>query len=365
MISHIEIRNYQSLHHVDIDLAPLTVIIGRTGSGKSALTRAIQTLTSNSPSGNKFITHGERLSVITAKTDKGTLILKRGVNSKDNEYIVIPEEPSDKNYPQKSYTKLDGKTPPEVSEFLGIDAKDPINYAGQFDMPYLLKETAGSVAKTLGELTNVHIVFKAAAKSKAITNSKAALARTRKADLEEIKARVQEFRTLKEERAALTQAEEAIAAAKSTQAAALRLVALQEQLEGSQRLIDGLATYAAAEIPDLSQIEKLHKEIQRLTDLYVQLDAAEDLITRLAPTVSAELPQLDGVLTANKNLSRAKELVRSWSVNAAAQKAAAETEQEASAQLDSLHKIYATTLAAAGTCPTCGQDTHEIEEVHV
>ncbi|MBX9622514.1 MAG: AAA family ATPase [Gemmataceae bacterium] len=44
MIKHIRIRNFRSLHDVAVDLDPLTVLIGRSGTGKSNFVRAIRLL---------------------------------------------------------------------------------------------------------------------------------------------------------------------------------------------------------------------------------------------------------------------------------------------------------------------------------
>jgi hypothetical protein len=44
VIKHIRIRNFRSLHDVAVDLDPLTVLIGRSGTGKSNFVRAIRFL---------------------------------------------------------------------------------------------------------------------------------------------------------------------------------------------------------------------------------------------------------------------------------------------------------------------------------
>lgn len=44
MIKHIHIRNFRSLADVSVDLHPLTVLIGRSGTGKSNFVQAIRCL---------------------------------------------------------------------------------------------------------------------------------------------------------------------------------------------------------------------------------------------------------------------------------------------------------------------------------
>jgi predicted ATPase len=44
MIEHITIRNFKSIGEVSVDLSPVTVLIGRSGVGKSNFLRAIRFL---------------------------------------------------------------------------------------------------------------------------------------------------------------------------------------------------------------------------------------------------------------------------------------------------------------------------------
>lgn len=248
MITGIEIRNFQSLGHVELELAPLTVIVGPTSSGKSAFTRALKTLTCNAR-GNAFITHGERLTTITARTDKGTVTLTRGKGTSDNSYTVIPV---DNPEAQRTYTKLGGETPEEVSEFLGIASKDPINYAGQFDQPYLLGEgtSAGEVARVLGALTNVNVIFEGARESNRRKGAHASTLKTRAADLELIQAKLPQYRELKGQIAALDDAEQLITAATRIQRRIAQLTEAIEQLSVAESTIDRLAAQSSIEIPD-------------------------------------------------------------------------------------------------------------------
>jgi len=41
MFRHIRIRNFKSLADVSVDLAPLTVLVGANGSGKSSFLQAV------------------------------------------------------------------------------------------------------------------------------------------------------------------------------------------------------------------------------------------------------------------------------------------------------------------------------------
>ena len=270
MISHVEVRNFQSLHHVELELQPLTVIVGPSNVGKSAFTRALRTLTSNKR-GSEFITHGEKLTTISARTDKGTVTLTRGRGTNDNSYTVIPD---DDPAAQRIYSKLGGETPEEVSLFLGIESRDPINYAGQFDKPYLLDDSAGEVARTLGALTNVNVIFEGARESNRRKGAKVSTLRTRAADLEAIQAKVPQYRTLKSQIAALDTAEQLIEVATRISRRIAQLTEAAEQLKISTETIRRLKPYLDLEIPDEQPIIRAAAKLTSYRDALLEQRAA-------------------------------------------------------------------------------------------
>lgn len=295
-------KNFQSLHDVSVDLKGFTVIVGASSSGKSAFTRALRTLTSNQR-GDSFITHGEKQCIITAATDRGTVALLRG---KKNEYVIIPEDdPSE----QKSYTKLAGNTPEEVSEFIGIPAKDPLNYSNQFDMPYLLTSSAAEVARTLGELTNVSIIFEASREANRRRLQVAQRLKTRASDYEDLTKNLDKYRSLKSNGDNLIKAEEALSQARQVQT---RISRLEDILS---RVVE-VPEVPSIIVPDLTAVEQQHKSIRRLATIISEYKSAyTEYITR-----SEQASELAII---------------------------AEEKESAHAQV----------LREAGTCPTCGADT--------
>jgi DNA repair ATPase RecN len=312
VINELSIRNYQSLYHVDMELAQFTVIVGRSSSGKSAFTRALKMLTSNQR-GTLFISHGEKTTTVTARTDRGTVTLKRGKGTSDNEYIVIPEGQPEQ---QRAYTKLGGETPPEVSQFLGIAAKDPINYAGQFDKPYLLGEGAGEVARVLGRLTNVSVIFEAAAESNRRKLKASASLKVRAEDMAAIMAKVSTYKNLKGQLASLTAAEEAVEQARVIQQQIKRLETIRDQQTMAQTTIDRWSPTLDLPVPDTQQIIETHEQLTRLQQIISAMRAARTALTTAQ----------DQALTA-------------------------ETE------VVMLEDDYQQTLHTAGVCPTCGATT--------
>lgn len=315
MINGITINNFQSLHSVSLTLAPLTVIVGPSSSGKSALTRAIKTLTSNQR-GNAFISHGERVCTITATTDRGTVSLKRGKGTSDNEYILLPIDA----LPER-FTKLGGETPPEVSAFIGISPRDPINYAGQFDKPYLLDESASEVARTLGQLTNVNVIFEAARESNRRKLSTTQDLRRTVAELNAVKDKLPTYTRLKAQTQAITAAEQ-----------------------------------------HLLSIKNLDEKLEHITMLTLQIAAAEQTIK----TTKRTSTQLD-MQPLMEQHSRIEKLISTIrAILTAEQDRDSAAEQQLSSKLEetTAEQQYTDRLRAAGTCPTCKQSTKGLQHEH-
>jgi DNA repair ATPase RecN len=264
----LQVRNFQSLHNVSLNLEAFTVIVGPSSSGKSALTRALRTLVSNRR-GTEWITTGERVASITATTDHGTVTLTRSrtQQSSENAYTLTP---LDDTTEQRTYAKLGGDTPEDVSRFLGIDsgttAAPPINFAGQFDKPFLLDDSAADVARTLGALTGVNVIFEAARESNRRKLNASGTLRTRTQDLENIKSRIPEFRALKAQDASLQAAEAKIAQARTLAARITALTQAIEVVEVTQPLIDRLTPQAALIVPDVTTILEAQQRLQALIE---------------------------------------------------------------------------------------------------
>lgn len=268
MIHEIEIKNFQSLKDVKVQLQPFTVIVGRSSSGKSAFTRALRTLTSNRR-GHAFITNGERLTTIKAHTDKGTVTLTRGKAAADNSYtLTTPTDDPSTTAAKQVFTKLGGETPEEVSRFLGISAKDPINYASQFDKPYLLDESQGEAARVLGALTNVHVIFEGARESNRRKLNHSQELKMKAGDLEAIKEKIPQIQAISQQDKALQDAEVTIAQAQRTQQKIISLRSTIETLTVATRHIEAVQQLATQ--PDIKDTEAI-AALERLNSYKVAL----------------------------------------------------------------------------------------------
>jgi DNA repair ATPase RecN len=273
-LTHLAVRGFQSLKQVDLDLGTFTVIVGPSSSGKSALIRAFRALASN-VRGSGVITRGQKQMAITATLDDGLKVtLERGDRS--SAYRLTGDG-------DHQFTKLAGEVPELVSKALRLDpGADSINFAGQFDKPYLLDESGATVARQLGELTNVNTIFEAVRSANKIRASAQSTLKTRRADLEDVKTGLKEFSGLSTQLKALT-----VVQALNGQRTVLqsRLGRLETAI-GTLRVTEtALEKYRPFDLPDptglLDAVDRARTLHDRMENLTIQQQRADDNAVRV------------------------------------------------------------------------------------
>jgi DNA repair ATPase RecN len=310
IIERVEIRNWQALRRVDLDLGRFTVIVGPSSSGKSALMRAMRAVASN-VRGTGSITRGQKSCAITVRTGDTVVALERGDGS--GTYSILSGDGQ-----ITRYTKLAGGVPAQVTETLRIapvpTGGSSINFAGQFDKPYLLDESGANVARELGELTKVNIIFEAVRNANKKRTSLATVLKARHTDLAAHTARIAEFSDLPDKLAAIAEAETVAEQAQQSADQVKRLRYATEQLALAEQVL------ARHEVPPVPSIEPLLAVVHH-----------HDLLKRLV-TVTRD----------------ADDDVRTYRATAELH---ARRQEDIDAELTDL-------LRRARRCPTCGQSTH-------
>jgi DNA repair ATPase RecN len=319
MLRRIRVRNFQSLEDVTLDLGDLTVIVGASNSGKSALVRAIQALAFNVTSANA-VQAGKKTFVIDALLDKHAVRIERG--SGKSEYILatVPQPGEAKADPER-FTKAGKDVPSQVEEALRLSK---LNFAAQFDKPFLLDATGTEVAGILGALTNIDKIFAAQREANKRATQASSELRTRKADLEEDRAKIKALAHLQPQAAAISDATSAVEALEAAEAELQDLRQLRATAEtaaaartSAQHALDSAAP------PDLSHAAKV---AAALRELRADRAAAEAASSNLTKANTAALSAEQALLSAEQDLKNA--------------------------------------LRDAGTCPLCGAPTvaHEHSE---
>lgn len=371
MLTRLSIRNFQSLHVVDLDLEPLTVIVGPSSSGKSALVRALRTLTANAR-GSAFVSSWAKRTVIAAdltdtkdpESPRGTLTLTRGAKTEDNSFVIDPPPGPNEDAPPSRYTKLGGEVPPEVSRFLRIAPNDPLHFAAQFDRPFLLDDSPAEVARTLAELTNVHVIFAAAREANRARGNAASEQRTRVNDLAQVTTRIKSFAPLKDWLPAMDRATDALERARSIAEQIFRLSHESQALAAAQATISNLAPRLARPTPTLERVEAAFTLTSRLREHLRSLLLAERALAELAPRLDRPVPSLERAEAAQRELSAYRAVLLGLR-EANDRLTTASRALEASGSLvPAAQEAYETALREAGACPVCGQDTSHLEKIH-
>jgi hypothetical protein len=147
--------------------------------------------------------------------------------------------------------------------FDGID-KYHLNFAQQFDMPFLLDDSGSKVAKILGEITNVNVLYAANRQANSLRATASKTLTVRKQDLEVQKGLLDQFSSLPADKLRLEQMLKLqdgiildVAMFKELFSYQERLSRLMEQVVESERQLDALQGMLAAEELTATVLESL------------------------------------------------------------------------------------------------------------
>lgn len=162
LIQSVRIQNYQSLEDTTVELGTLTVILGPNDMGKSAFFRAVKAA-AEAAAGSDFISYGHSKARVTIVFDGGrSLVWEKG--DRVNRYVLDGV----------TFEKVGRQPPDEVAAALGLGSvvfdqnlELNLNFADQEDPPFLVPFPGGlsssHVAKVLGDLTNLNLLYRAVA----------------------------------------------------------------------------------------------------------------------------------------------------------------------------------------------------------
>lgn len=322
MLTDLVATDFQSVEYAKLRLGRFTVITGPTGSGKSAVLRAFR-LAAFNQRGTGFIRQGAKSATVGfGSQDEGWfLAIERGGRGKDAYRIAwlrgdteLPELRA-ADVPEtvvQTFTKLGGEAPPEV---LDVHRLGELNFAGQHDAPFLLTESGAEVARVLGELTRVTLVYEAAREGARRRQRIAAELKAAESDAVRLASQLQQYAGLPGCRAAQERAEQYLGRAQEAWLAVQRLRQLGEQaVQAAGDVRAAGERSAAAAPPSLEAVEALFSQRVTISVLIHEAETAQDEI-RMWTT---RLPDLDSAV-------------------------------------DAAHQAVHNALEEMGTCPTCGQ----------
>ncbi len=165
-IRSVYLEDFQSHDKTKIELAPaggLTVIVGPTDSGKTAIVRGLRLLMYNVPQGTDYIRVGRSTATVAVELADGTKVVRERSKSINRYRVVKPGQS-----PQV-FEGFGGSVPLEVQAATGVRAVTigdslelALNLSEQLDGPFLGKSVSGPAkAKILGALAGTEEVDEA------------------------------------------------------------------------------------------------------------------------------------------------------------------------------------------------------------
>lgn len=260
MIERVEISGWQSLRSLELPLGRLSVIVGPSSCGKSALVRALRAVASN-VRGASQITRGCKRTAITVRTGEHVITLERSAAS--GQYRLVEVSTGQ----ERCFTKLGGTVPEHITQALGISpltGGSSVNFAGQFDAPWLLGESGAVAARVIGSLTNITIIFNAVREANRRRSAQVGMLRARETDLASVVERIAEFTDLPYQRR-ICDAAEAVMAGVEADTERVRLLGeLIADLESAETILqDPPSRY---NVPSMSDLHVSQRALDRLTD---------------------------------------------------------------------------------------------------
>jgi exonuclease SbcC len=169
-IQKITIQNFQSHENTIIIPASngqLTVIVGQSRQGKTAIFRALRWLFYNAPDGDDFIRWGCTFARVTVEYADGSQVIRYRTSGGTNRYII--RKPGSQEQVYEGFGR--GVVPLEVQQVTGVSPVEigegltlNLNLAEQLDGPFLGNKAISSTgrAKVLGKLAGTEEVDLAA-----------------------------------------------------------------------------------------------------------------------------------------------------------------------------------------------------------
>lgn len=305
MIKELKITGFQSIRLAKIPLGKLTVLVGETGSGKSAFIRAVTAVIENIR-GNREISHGSNKFIVTAETDNGSVTLERTMTTSTYKTKVDGQE--------SKFTSLNAAVPAEVSEVLGILPSDSVlSMSGQHDPAFLLSSSGGEVARVIGSLTNVDVIQRAAKEANRLKSSASSQLKSTRQSLESLDLKIETLSHVEEKSRRLESLTADHLAVTDSISNLNKLRSLIGRVETDKAAVESLKVSGAP--PDLGDIKALLGRIETLRGLMLSISNSNSKI-----------------LEAEKSLAESVTILN-------------DTEQELEHSLEEL-----------GICPLCNQE---------
>jgi hypothetical protein len=395
----IEIRNFQSIEHADIQVRGFTALVGRSNIGKSAIVRAVESALTGA-SGTSFVRHGptcaRRIKGKTCKCfasvhitgDGFDLLWEKGDGVNRYKYNGMDYDAVARGFPE--FLKPDF-TPVKIG-----DHQTVIQVAPQWEPIFLLNATGGTVADVLSDVARLDRINVAMRLSEKDRKAAMATLKVRHEDADRLRVALQGYTGLDD---AITQANDVAARLKKIEGHNRNVVAIagfQQTLGVIEGRIQDLEGISSVKPPETQPLLAQTRARIKLTGFAADYTVKSTVVDTLAPVATLQVPapaSMQEALEHNVKVSTwfskvqvLKGALQKWipvkdtpipdSSHLSTMTAAVKTSASLSARLTTLQKAiegleaqYATVLEdekgvqeevrKLGTCPSCARPFQE------
>jgi DNA repair exonuclease SbcCD ATPase subunit len=241
--------------------------------------------------------------------------------------------------------------PDAIAEVLGLgDSK--LWIAGQFDSPFLLEDTGSEVARVLGKLTNVNMIYSAVRE----TNRRASEAKRyytmKNSELTQAQADLQQYVTLPARLKAGKAAEESLS---RSEALSSSFISLRERMVelGEARTRADQARSSLRVVPDVSRLTRLSMGRTRLAGRLAELSEARGRYA-VASAGIRHVPDTQSFDLLIAQRARLREEIDRVTQASSVQSRLADSLATAHISAETARKTFMDALHRAGNCPLCG-----------
>lgn len=363
MLRSLRLRDYQSHKDTSLELGKLTVIVGPSSSGKTAIARALRLLANNAR-GVSYVRQGAKKTCVSAEvagsepvSDASTHVTVERAKATSAYELTLPGDPE-----PVQFTKCGTSTPELVQSALPFGG-DGMWLAGQFDRPFLLDETGSQVARTLGELTNVNLIFAAVRECNRRAAEHKRRATDQESELSDLRMQIQQYRDLPQRREWCKSAEQGTVRVRDATERRDRIMALvAEAADASQRVSQ--ARVRQVWVPSTQRLASLAEQRRSLAEATESVLAARQRRDR----ASARLCPVPDVTRAEDHSRERSGLVEALQHVASARQRRDRARQATEAVTERATEVRAElglVLQRAGVCPTCGAAAEHAQPARV
>lgn len=348
MLQQLNIQNFQSHEDTAVRFADgVTVLVGSSDSGKSAVLRALNWLRTNRPRGSSFIRHGSGGTCrVELTTDADSILRHKDKNN--NAYMLNGEE----------LTALGSDVPELVVNALNLDV---INVQGQFEPHFLVFDSPGKIARALNDVVHLDRAEATADRLAAGLRQFRSDAKTQSERADELDSQLKQYVGLDRIGEKLKKAESLRQRRDELARQHLRLTNLSDGLRKMKERLKSLPDSGKAEdlMGDVEilarEVDKGKSSLSRLLDFLSAVSKVSDklegvnVLCGLEPKAKKYEKEAAGIARKRQENERLESLCESL-ISLAGKLSKAELE------LDGEEKRERELLESLDICPTCGQE---------